>query len=73
MRIELEIPELEIPVDELRLLLAIKLFEEKKVSLGKAAEIAGYSEKTFAELLLKRGTPPIQYTDINIKEELSNV
>jgi predicted HTH domain antitoxin len=36
--------------DELKLLLAIKLLEDDTVSLGKAAEIAGYSEKTFVEV-----------------------
>jgi len=36
-----------------------KLFEEKKVSLGKASEIAGYTEKAFSEILFKRGISPV--------------
>jgi len=55
----LELPDMNINDEELRLLLAIKLFEEKKVSLGKASEIAGYTEKAFSEILLKRGISPV--------------
>jgi len=50
----LKIPEVNLDDEELKLALAIKLLEEGKVSLGKAAEIAGFSERSFAELLLKK-------------------
>ena len=36
---------------QLVMLLAAKLYEQGKVSLGQAAELAGLSKKTFAELL----------------------
>lgn len=72
MGIKLEIPEVNLKAEDIRILLAIKLFEDGIVSLGKASEIAGYSERTFAELLLHRGIPPIKYEDINIKEESVN-
>lgn len=72
MSIKLEIPEVNLEVEDLRILLAIKLFEDGIVSLGKASEIAGYSERTFAEVLLHRGVSPIRYDDINIKEETAN-
>jgi len=68
----LELPDMNINNEELRLLLAIKLFEEKKVSLGKASEIAGYTEKAFSEILLKRGISPMRYEDINLKKEIRN-
>jgi len=68
----LEIPEINVDKEELKLLLAIKLFEEGKVSLGKAAEIAGFTEKTFSEILLKRKTSPIKYQDLNLQEEIDN-
>jgi predicted HTH domain antitoxin len=32
-------------------LLAVKLYESGKLSLGQAAELAGYSKRTFMELL----------------------
>ena len=68
----LEIPEINMDKEELKLLLAIKLFEEGKVSLGKAAEIAGFTEKTFSEILLKRKISPIRYQDLNLQEEIDN-
>jgi len=43
MGISVELPELNMKEDEIKLLLAIELFEDGIVSLGKAAEIAGYS------------------------------
>ena len=36
---------------QLVMLIAAKLYEQGKVSLGQAAELAGLSKKTFAELL----------------------
>ena len=50
----LEIPQVNLDDEELKLALAIKLLEEGKISLGKAAEIAGFSERSFVELLFKR-------------------
>ena len=56
---------IELPFDvdpeETRLLLTMKLFEEGKVSLGKAAEMAGYTKRTYMELLGKRGIPIFNY------------
>lgn len=69
---KLEVPIKNISEEEVRTLLATKLWQEGLVSLGKAAEIAGFSERTFAELLLRRGVSPIRYTNINLKEELRN-
>jgi len=66
------LPEINIPEEELKLLLAIKLLDEGLVSLGKASEIAGYSEKAFAEILLHKGMAPIKYQNLNLDKELSN-
>jgi len=38
----LKIPEVNLEDEELKLALAIRLLEEGKISLGKAAEIAGF-------------------------------
>jgi len=43
------LPEINISEEELKLLLAIKLLDEGLVSLCKASEIAGYSEKAFVD------------------------
>ncbi len=72
MKISVEIPELNIKEDEIKLLLAVKLFEEGLVSLGKASEISSYSERTFAELLLRKGIAPLKYFDLDIKKEIEN-
>ena len=73
MPVSVSLPELNIKEDEIKLLLAIKLLEEDLISLGKAAEIAGYSEKAFAEILIHRGVPPIKYSKIDLEKELQNV
>ncbi len=72
MGISVNLPEMNIKEDEVKLLLAIKLLEDGIVSLGKAAEIAGYSEKAFAEVLLHRGIPPIKYSKFDLDKELKN-
>ena len=66
MSISITMPELNIKEDELKILLASNLLEDGLVSLGKAAEIAGYPEKVFAEILL------LKYQVINLSEEISN-
>jgi len=68
----LEIPCLNLEDETLRLALAVKLLEEGKVSLGKAAEVAGFSERSFAEILLKKGIPPVVWEKIDLDEEMSN-
>lgn len=72
MGVTVTLPELNINESDLKLLLAIKLLEENLVSLGKAAEIAGYSEKAFAEILLSRGVAPIKYSSLDPDKELLN-
>ena len=72
MSISMTLPEVNIPEEELKLLLSIKLLEEGLVSLGKASEIAGYSERAFMEILLHKGKAPIKYQNLNLDKEMSN-
>lgn len=72
MGITVSLPEINIKEEEVRVLLAIKLLEDGIVSLGKAAEIAGFSEKAFAEILIHRGVPPVKYSKIDPDKELKN-
>ena len=72
MGITISLPEINIKEDELMVLLAIKLLEDGIVSLGKASEIAGYSERAFVEVLIHRGVEPIKYTKLDINKELKN-
>jgi predicted HTH domain antitoxin len=72
MGISVNLPEMNIKEDEVKLLLAMKLLEEGIVSLGKAAEIAGYSEKAFVEILFHKGIPPIKYSKLDLEKELQH-
>ena len=72
MSISMTPPEVNIPEEELKLLLSIKLLEEGLVSLCKASEIAGYSERAFTEILLHKGKAPIKYQNLNLDKEMSN-
>jgi len=67
--LKVELPP-EVPVEEARLLLTIKLFETGRLSLGQAARMAGYSKKAFMELLAKAGVPVFDYSAAELQEEL---
>jgi len=58
--------------DEARFLLAAKLYESGRLSCGKAAEVAGYSKRTFMELLGKNGIPVFDYPPEDLKREMHN-
>ena len=58
--LEVELPP-EVPVEEARLLLVVKLFEAGRLSLGQAAKLAGYSKPTLSELMSKMDVPVINY------------
>lgn len=72
MSISVTLPEINIPEQDLKLLLAVKLLDDGLVSLGKASEIAGYSEKAFAEILLHKRIAPIKYQNLDLDKESSN-
>ena len=55
-----------------RLLLALKLYEEGRLSCGKAAEVAGYSKRTFMELLGKHGIAVFDYPPEELTGDVQN-
>ena len=55
---------------EFRFLLATKLFELRRLSLGKAAAIGGMSRLRFMEELAKAGVPVINLDDDQIADEV---
>jgi predicted HTH domain antitoxin len=57
----LEIRDVNVPVNDLKMNLAEALLAQGSVSLGEAAQIAGYRERTFSEILLKKGVSPITF------------
>lgn len=52
MKLTLEIPDtLDVDENEIKRMLAAKLYEAAKLSLGQAAQLAGMSKVDFAEIL----------------------
>ena len=73
MQLTLEIPDLaNISQTDAQILFAMKLFETDKLSLGKAAEVAGLSYRTFYELLIRYGTSTVTMTEEDVKLEIEN-
>jgi predicted HTH domain antitoxin len=59
--------------DALKFLLAVKLFEEGRMSLGRAAELCGMGKIAFMEELGRRRIPVVNWDEEEIRRELSNV
>ena len=59
--------------DQLRHLLAMVLFRNRTLSLGKAAQLAGLSRGEFIDLLGANDIPVINYSDESLAEELNSV
>ena len=68
-QLKLDLPS-EVSVDEARLLLAIKLFETGRLSLGQAAKMADFTKKAFMEMLAKAGVPVLDYPAGDLKDEI---
>ncbi len=56
---------------ELRLILAAKLFELRRLTLGQAAEMAGLPVWSFMEALSRLGVSVINLTDEQLAHEFS--
>lgn len=65
----LHIPD-ELDAKETQTLLAAKLYEKGSLSLGQAAELAGYSKRTFMELLANYGVSVFNYTEAELNKEI---
>lgn len=57
-------------VEETKILLAVKLYEVGKVSIGQAAKIAGYSKRAFMEILGHHGVPIFAYSPEELRADL---
>ena len=55
---------------ETKTLLAAKLYEKGSLSLGQAAELAGYSKRTFMELLANYDVSVFNYTEAELTKEI---
>ena len=56
--------------DEAKLLLAVKLYEHGKASLGQAAKLAGFSKRAFMEILGRYQVPVFDYSPAELRGEL---
>ncbi|MBL7693014.1 MAG: UPF0175 family protein [Flavipsychrobacter sp.] len=64
--------DLEITNKDLSLMVAAKLYEQAKVSLGQAAEIAGLSKVAFAELLGTYGVSIFNFSAADLSNDIAN-
>lgn len=55
---------------EAQTLLAAKLYEKGSLSLGQAAELAGYSKRTFMELLANYKVSVFNYSETELDKEI---
>jgi predicted HTH domain antitoxin len=56
--------------DEAKLLLAVKVYEVGKVSLGQAAKLAGFSKRVFMEVLGRYHIPLFDYFPDDLRQEI---
>ena len=59
--------------EDARKILAIQFFKERKLSLGKAAELAGMDKNEFGILLGKNQIDIFQYTEKELEREFEAV
>lgn len=57
---------------EARVCLAARLFEVGRLSCGQAAQLAGYSKRTFLELLGKQGIAVLNYPAEELADDLNH-
>lgn len=57
---------------EAAMLLTAKLYEQGKLSLGQGAELAGYSKRTFIELLSRYNVSVLNYDPKELVKDIEN-
>lgn len=67
--LEIELPD-STTKDEAKLLLALKMYEVGKISLGQSAKMAGFSKRAFLEILDRYKVPVFNYSAEDLREEL---
>jgi len=71
--VELTIPEnLDISSTELGMIVASKLYELGKLSLGQAAEMAGFSKRSFAEMLGRYNVSIFNHPPSDLSRDVTN-
>ena len=57
-------------VEDIKLFMAMRLYEMKVLSLGKATELAGKNKEEFMEALSEHGIDVIRYSKEDLDEEM---
>jgi predicted HTH domain antitoxin len=57
---------------DIAMIVASTLYEKGKLSLGQAAELAGLTKRTFAELLAKHDVSIFNYPPSDLTKDVSN-
>lgn len=71
--VEVNFPDfVELDAHEVLMIVASSLYEKGRISLGDAAELAGYSKRTFMELLGKYDVSVFNYDHNEIAADLEN-
>ncbi len=71
--IQLNIPDsVDLNDREAKMLLASRLYEKGKLTLGQAAELVGYSKRTFMELLKDYDVSIINYPISELDNDIKN-
>ena len=69
----LNIPDsLDVDAQDLAMILSTRLYERGKLSLGQAAEVAGLTKRTFAELLGKYGVSIFNFPASDLSKDVDN-
>ncbi len=63
---------LEMDDRELLMIVAARLYEQGKLSLGQAAEVAGLSKRTFAELLGSYNVSIFNFPASDLSKDIAN-
>jgi len=71
--VTLHLPEsFDISGKEIAMILAAKLYEDGKLSMGQAAELVGFTKRTFMELLGKYDVSIINYPASDLSRDARN-
>lgn len=71
--LQIQLPDfIQIETQEIQMLLASKLYEKGLLSVGQAAKMAGYSKRTFMELLGHYQVSVLNYSAEDISQDFEN-
>ena len=69
----LKLPDsIKIDINDLKIIIATRLYEKGSLSLGQGAELINVSKRTFIELLGKYGVSLFNYSPAELEEDLKN-